>query len=111
MSSSNEDSAATRQRLRRHARLFKALANESRLAMVDRLSRGECCVCDLAEWTGLDQSTVSKHLALLSASGVVDGERRGHHVYYSITAPWVIKFLNSRAGVPEDQEEPREHKD
>ena len=91
-----EDAAAREElrEFRRSARLFRALGHESRLVILTHLARGECCVCDLAEVTGLDQSTVSKHLTLLSGNELVEGERRGHHVYYRVVAPWVMELLN-----------------
>ena len=96
----SEDAAAAVQKERRdlrgQARLFRALGHESRLVILTHLARGECCVCDLAEVSGLDQSTVSKHLALLSSNGIVDSERRGHHVFYSVIAQWVIELLRSQ---------------
>ena len=85
-----------RRGLRSQARLFRALGHESRLVILAHLAEGECCVCDLADVTGLDQSTVSKHLALLGSNGIVDGERRGHHVYYHVIAPWVTELLRAR---------------
>jgi len=93
-----EDTAAQAERreFRGSARLFRALGHESRLVILTHLARGECCVCDLAEVTGLDQSTVSKHLTLLSGNNIVEGERRGHHVYYRVVAPWVTELLNDR---------------
>jgi ArsR family transcriptional regulator len=83
--------------------MFRALGHESRLVILAHLADGECCVCDLAEITGLDQSTVSRHLALLSSTGLVDGERRGHHVYYRVIAPWVTELLRSRPWAPEEK--------
>jgi len=47
------------------AKVMKALAHSSRLFIVDELSRGERCVCELTEMIGADVSTVSKHLAVL----------------------------------------------
>ena len=93
-----------RRGLRSQARLFRALGHESRLVILTHLAEGECCVCDLAEVTGLDQSTVSKHLALLSSNGIVDGERRGHHVYYHVIAPWVTELLRARPWARETEE-------
>jgi ArsR family transcriptional regulator len=93
-----------RRGLRNQARLFRALGHESRLVILAHLARGECCVCDLAEVTGLDQSTVSKHLALLSSNGIVDSERRGHHVYYHVIAPWVTELLRARPWAQEKEE-------
>jgi len=68
---------------RRQARVLKALANESRLKIVDRLSRGECSVGELTEMIGSDPSTVSKHLAVLRAHGIVLDRREGNVVYYT----------------------------
>jgi DNA-binding transcriptional ArsR family regulator len=86
---------APRRRFRRKAAILKALAHESRLVIIDRLLRGECCVCDLARLTELDQSTVSRHLSTLANAGIVEGHRRSHHVYYSLSAPWVKDLIES----------------
>ena len=72
---------------RRQARVLKALANESRLKIVDRLSRGECSVGELTEMIGSDPSTVSKHLAVLRAHGIVRDRRQGNVVYYTLLTP------------------------
>jgi DNA-binding transcriptional ArsR family regulator len=84
--------------------MFRALGHESRLAILEHLAPGESCVCDLAEATGLDQSTVSKHLALLSSNGIVDSERRGQHVYYRVIAPWVTELLRTHPWEPDGGE-------
>ena len=47
------------------AQMFKALAHPGRLLMVDELSRGERCVCELAELLGVEMPTASRHLAQL----------------------------------------------
>ena len=93
-----------RRGLRSQARLFRALGHESRLVILTHLAEGECCVCDLAEVTGLDQSTVSKHLTLLSSNGIVDSERRGHHAYYHVIAPWVTELLRTHPWAREKEE-------
>ena len=90
--------------LKRQARIFRALGHESRLMILSLLIDGECCVCDLADATGLDQSTVSKHLALLAGNDLVDSERRGHHVYYRVTAPWAVDLLRARPWAPDGLE-------
>ena len=95
---------AERREFRSSARLFRALGHESRLVILTHLARGECCVCDLAEVTGLDQSTVSKHLTLLSGHDLVEGERRGHHVYYRVVAPWATEILNDRPWLQKREE-------
>jgi DNA-binding transcriptional ArsR family regulator len=78
---------------RRQARVLKALANESRLKIVDRLARGECSVGELTQMIGSDQSTVSKHLAILRSHGIVNDRREGNVVYYSLLTPCVTNFF------------------
>ena len=73
--------------------MLKALAHESRLMIVDRLSRGECSVGDLRNLVGGDLSTVSKHLALLRAHGIVEDRREGATVYYRLLTPCVCNFF------------------
>ena len=73
--------------------MLKALAHESRLLIVDRLSRGECSVGDLRELVGSDLSTVSKHLALLRANGIVEDRREGTTVYYRLLTPCVCSLF------------------
>jgi DNA-binding transcriptional ArsR family regulator len=80
-------------RFSKQARVLKALANESRLMIVDRLSRGECSVGDLRELVGSDLSTVSKHLALLRAHGIVEDRREGTTVYYRLITSCVCNFF------------------
>ena len=79
---------------RQQARVLKALANESRLRIVDRLSRGECSVGELTKLVGSDPSTVSKHLALLRAHGIVLDRREGNVVYYTLLTPCVMNFFS-----------------
>lgn len=78
---------------RQQARLLRALASESRLMIVDRLNRGECSVGDLTEMVGSDVSTVSKHLAVLRAHGIVTDRREGNLVYYRLLTPCVCNFF------------------
>ena len=81
------------------ARVLRALANESRLRIVERLATGQACVCELTEMLGLDQSTVSKHLTVLKTADVIRGARRGNHIYYRLLAPCVLGFLDCAASV------------
>jgi ArsR family transcriptional regulator len=82
-----------RDRYKDQARVLKALANETRLRIVHRLGRGECAVGELARTVRADQSTVSKHLAILRGVGVVEDERRGNAVIYRLLTPCVINFF------------------
>jgi ArsR family transcriptional regulator len=62
--------------------------------MVDALSRGERCVCELARLVGSDVSTVSKHLDVLENAGLASSRKEGLWVHYRLTAPCVLKFLD-----------------
>jgi len=75
------------------ARVLRALANESRLLIVDRLSRGECSAGELTRLVGTDQTTVSKHLAVLRAHGIVADRREGSTVIYTLLTPCVVNFF------------------
>lgn len=64
------------------ARVAKALAHPTRLLILDVLQEREWCVCELTRLVGVDQSTVSKHLALLKQAGVVEDRREGTMIFY-----------------------------
>ena len=67
------------------AELFKARADPTRVAIVNRLAAGEeCCVCDLTDAFELSQPTVSHHLRILRDAGLVEAERRGTWAYYRL---------------------------
>jgi DNA-binding transcriptional ArsR family regulator len=78
---------------KQQARVLKALANESRLMIIDRLNKGECSVGELTDLVGSDVSTISKHLALLRANGIVEDRRQGTTVYYRLLTPCVCNFF------------------
>lgn len=72
--------------------VFKALGHPVRLAMVQRLARGECCVCELLEIRevgGVSGPTVSQHLLVLKNAGVIGDDRRGQRIFYRLLMPCV----------------------
>jgi len=78
---------------KRQAQVLKALASESRLKIVNRLARGQCSVGELTELIGSDRTTVSKHLAVLRAHGIVADRREGNVVFYTLLTPCVVNFF------------------
>jgi ArsR family transcriptional regulator len=70
--------------LRRAARWFHALSDETRLQIIDRLSEGEQCVCDLTDLLDAAQSRLSFHLKTLKDAGILQDRRQGRWVYYSL---------------------------
>lgn len=75
------------------ARILKALAHPTRLFIVDELSRGERCVCELTEMVGVEMPTVSRHLSQLKSVGIVEDNKRGAQVYYRLRTPCVLNFF------------------
>ena len=66
-------------------RLFKALSDETRLAILHQLrEQGEVCACNFVACCERAQPTVSHHLKVLREAGLVRGERRGLWVYYTL---------------------------
>ncbi len=74
-----------------HARICGLMANPKRLEIIDRLSRGESSVNDLAEAMGISKANVSQHLALLRDGGLVTSRKDGQHVYYALAGPKVFE--------------------
>jgi len=68
----------------RAARWFHALSDETRLRLVELLSHGERCVCELAGVTGAAQPRLSFHLKTLKDAGLVTDRRDGRWVYYAL---------------------------
>src|SRR5438105_5764661 len=69
----------------RHARLFHALSDPTRLQLVGMLAGGERCVCELTDETGAAQSRLSFHLKTLKSAGLVTDRRAGRWIYYSLS--------------------------
>ena len=92
--SSAKDGISGMARLEARAKILKALAHPSRLRIIEVLSQGERCVCELHEIVGGDLSTVSKHLLVLKNAHLVSIEKRGLQVFYFLKAFCTISFLD-----------------
>ena len=86
--------ARTQTQFDARAKVMKAMAHPSRLFIIERLSLGEHCVCELRDMIGADLSTVSKHLSVLKEAGIVDTEKRGVQVFYRLKVPCILNFMN-----------------
>lgn len=82
-------------------RVFKALAEDLRLtALMLIRDQGKLCVCELTEALGVSQPKVSRHLALLRESGLLETERQGQWVYYYLNPRmpvWLVRVLDETA--------------
>ena len=81
--------------------VFKALADKTRLRILALLGNNEVCVCHLHDSLGLPQPTVSRHLAYLRRTGLVDARRDGVWMHYRVArslAPAVQSVVNAAVG-------------
>jgi ArsR family transcriptional regulator len=80
---------------------FKALADPTRLAIVNRLAnRGECCACEFNS-LGLTQPTISHHLKVLREAGIVEvGHKRGTWSFYRLVPEAVQALAFALGGAP-----------
>lgn len=65
-------------------KLFRALADETRVRIVALLAHGELCVCHIEKALHLSQPNISRHLGILRMAGIVDARRDGTWVYYQL---------------------------
>lgn len=69
------------------AAVYRALADETRLRVLALLGDGEVCVCHIQGGLRLPQPTISRHLAYLRKSGLVEARRQGVWMYYRLAEP------------------------
>lgn len=69
------------------ALFFSALADETRLRLLNLMRDGEVCVCFFAESLGTNNPKISRHLAYLKRAGLVTGRRDGKWMHYRINRP------------------------
>jgi len=92
--SSNSTAMLSLQQYEARARVAKSLAHVSRLLILDHLSREPMSVQQLTKLVGADQSTVSKHLAVLKEVGLVNAEKQGSSRFYSLSCDCLNHFFD-----------------
>ena len=84
--------------LRAAKRIFRAFSDETRLRILNLLSRGELCVCDVMRVLEEPQSKISRHLAYLKRTGLVAGRKEGLWMIYRLSAAGARAFRSLIAG-------------
>jgi len=85
--------------------IFKALSDNNRLLIIDMLSCGELCNCDLIDGLGLTQPTVSHHMKILQQAGLVNSRKEGKWIYYTLnksTFDEICNYINYVSTYKED---------
>ena len=93
---------ATHHRTERAVELFHALSDETRLQIIELLSKGERCVCELTDSLDAAQSRLSFHLRVLRDAGIVRDRKEGRWVHYELN-----RNAFEEAGALVDQLKPR----
>ncbi|AFZ74184.1 ArsR/SmtB family transcription factor [Natronobacterium gregoryi] len=83
--------------------VFKALANENRLRIVEALREGELCVCELETVLDAPQSTVASHLSQLREAGIVRARKQGKWTYYRIADTASVQLVDLARALGEDE--------
>lgn len=81
-----------------YAQLFKVLADENRLKIIELLIKGETCGCTLIDKLSISQPTLSYHLKIISEAGIARSEKKGTWINYYINKDKlsdIIKFIES----------------
>jgi len=76
------------------ADILKALAQPTRIKILDFLSDGERCVCEIFPAIGEEQSNTSRHLNMMLASGILSRRKEGLKIFYAIKHPEVLRILD-----------------
>lgn len=91
------DRSADAERLATQLTVFKALANEKRLRIVEALRDGELCACELETILDAPQSTVATHLSTLREAEIVATRQEGKWTYYRIADTASLQLLDLAA--------------
>jgi len=85
------------------ARVAKALAHPTRIAILEMLRRGGICVCEMSPVLEASQANVSQHLAILRDNNLVTTRREGTRMVYGVTDERVFQVLDLIGSIAHDQ--------
>lgn len=85
------------------AELCHSMSNPARIQILHLLFEEPKKVGDIALLSGLGQSAVSRHLAILKRNGIVTSQRHGQEIIYSVANPKIIEVCNLMRGVISEQ--------
>lgn len=75
------------------ADILKAMAQPTRLRIIELLRDGEHCVCEIFPAIGHEQSNTSRHLQMMLKSGILNQRKEGLKIYYSLRHPEVVQMV------------------
>lgn len=85
--------------------VIKALGDPTRLKILDMLSCGSLCACEILENVHITQSTLSYHMKMLTESGLVEAVKDGSWMRYSVNTSMTDKFIGYINGIVTESED------
>ena len=82
-----------------YADAFKALSDETRLEIVDMLSKGEICACRILESFEITQPTLSYHMKILCGCNLVKCRKQGSWIHYSLNRDMIIELRDFMSNI------------
>ncbi len=76
------------------ADVFKALADPTRLKILECIRKGEKCICEIIPYTGKSQPNVSQHLKVLKNAGIVDERKDGTRIIIKVSKNEIYTILD-----------------
>ena len=80
--------------MRELVKVFKALADKNRLRILKMLQHKKLCVCELSAALGITRPSVSRHLGLMKDAGLVQDERNGQWIDYSLCKDTINEYAS-----------------
>ena len=76
------------------AEILKAIAQETRLSILELLRNGERCVCEIFPAINQEQSNVSRHLNMMQRAGILTRRKDGPKIFYAVKHPEVLSIID-----------------
>ena len=81
------------------AEILKAIAQETRLSILELLRDGERCVCEIFPAINQEQSNVSRHLNVMQKAGILTRRKDGLRIFYAVKHPEVLEIIGLAAAI------------
>jgi ArsR family transcriptional regulator len=82
-----------------HAEVLRAIAQETRLSILELLRDGERCVCEIFPAINQEQSNVSRHLNVMQKAGILTRRKDGLKIFYAVKHPEVLTIIDQAAAI------------
>ena len=79
--------------------IFKALADPTRLKILECIKNGEKCICEVIPYTGKSQPNVSQHLKVLKSAGIVDERKDGTRIILNVSKNEIYAIIDKAKNI------------